>query len=149
MHDDFSDLDTAFTLSEIVADPNLRTLYEHIVARMRKEAEGTPMGIVQQLLLERIASFYVYMKHKELVPVGSIGGYSSAANQKELNTFWLSMTEQFNKILAKKTPESIRTEAYQEVTEKVLKVIGKIKDPMLRDKLAEELLKEFSSVSAE
>lgn len=139
-YDDWSDLDAAFELSPTVVEEKWRLLYEHIVARMRAEADGMPMTVVQQMLLERIAANYIYMKRKE-----SLGQFPSDAAQKQAVTYWLSMTENFNKMLLKKGPEHMRTQIYKEVTEKVLNVFSKITDPTLRDVLQGMLIKELDS----
>ncbi len=95
------DLDAAFELPDIVDDPKLRGLYEVLVHRMRTEAKHLPMNTIQQLLIERIAYNYIVLRSKER---GELGGFNSASIQKDFNTFWLSMTQEFNRMLGKTEP---------------------------------------------
>lgn len=97
------DLDAAFELSETVTDPKLRGLYEVLVYRMREEAKHLPMNTIQQLLIERIAYNYIVLRSKER---GELGGFNTASIQKDFNTFWLSMTQEFNRMLGKTEPMS-------------------------------------------
>lgn len=95
------ELDAAFELPDIVEDPKLRGLYEVLVHRMREEAQHLPMNTIQQLLIERIAYNYIVLRSKER---GELGGFNTASIQKDFNTFWLSMTQEFNRMLGKTDP---------------------------------------------
>ncbi len=95
------DLDAAFELPDIVEDPKLRGLYEVLVHRMREEAKHLSMNTIQQLLIERIAYNYIVLRSKER---GELGGFNTASIQKDFNTFWLSMTQEFNRMLGKNEP---------------------------------------------
>src|SRR6185312_8009494 len=87
------DLAEAFRLpDDILADEGLVTLHANLVLRLRREAAGMPMNTVQQLLLERIAYNYIVMKQKERT-----NGFTTPAQQKDFNTWWLSTTQEFNK----------------------------------------------------
>ena len=89
------ELARAFVLPQWVRDDlELVVLYDTIVQRLRREAAGLPMNTVQQLLLERIAFNYIVLKHKE-----AHNGFARANEQKDFNTWWLSMTQEFNKLL--------------------------------------------------
>lgn len=99
--DELDSLDGAFELPDVIEDQKLRALYEVIVHRMRAEARALPMSTVQQLLIERIAFNYVVLRSKER---GELGGFGSATVQKDYNTFWLSMTSEFNRMLGKVEP---------------------------------------------
>lgn len=96
-------LDAAFELPEVITDPRLRQLYEILIHRMRAEARSLPMSTVQELLIERIAFNYIVLRSKER---GELGGFGSATVQKDYNTFWLSMTQEFNRMLGKVEPLS-------------------------------------------
>ncbi len=95
------DLDAAFELPDVVKDEKLRGLYEVLVFRMRDEAKHLPMNTIQQLLIERIAYNYIVLRSKER---GELGGFNTASIQKDFNTFWLSMTQEFNRMLGKTEP---------------------------------------------
>lgn len=87
-------LERAFRLPPHIADDTeLRELYEEMVLRLRREAQGLPMNTLQQILIERIAGLYVQIKYKEDHQA------FSANQQKEFNTYWLDLTKEFNRLL--------------------------------------------------
>lgn len=91
------DLARAFALPTWVDEEGgegLRALHAAIVERLRREAAGMPMNTVQQLLLERIAYNYIVLKWKE-----ETNGFTNTSQQKDFNTWWLSMTQEFNRLL--------------------------------------------------
>ncbi len=92
--DEYAALDVVFTLPDAIDDPKLREMYEIIVARLRHEAQHCEMTTVQQLLIERIAYNYVVLRWHEMNNT-----FSHTTAQKEFNSFWLSMTQEFNKQL--------------------------------------------------
>lgn len=137
------DLDAAFELPEIIADPKLRGLYEVLVHRMRTEAEHLPMNTVQQLLIERIAYNYIVLRSKER---GELGGFATAAVQKDYNTFWLSMTAEFNRMLGKVDPMTAndRKALLREVQHIILNTVqATTADPKVRSALLENLASAF------
>lgn len=92
--DDYAPLDSIFVLPDNIDDENLRLAYEIIVARMRREASHCAMSTVQQLLIERIAYNYVVLRWNE-----ARDSFAHTTAQKEFNSFWLSMTQEFNRTL--------------------------------------------------
>lgn len=137
-------LDAAFELPDIVIDPKLRMLYEVLVHRMRKEAEHLPMSTVQMLLIERIAFNYVVLRSKER---GELGGFNNSSIQKDYNTFWLSMTSEFNRMLGK--VEGIgtadRKAVLKDVQQIIMGVLGTINDTRLRTELMEKMAAAFDA----
>lgn len=105
----YTDLDAAFTLPEVIEEPALRELYEVLVHRMRQEASHLPMSTVQQLLIERIAYNYIVLRWYEM---RSLFAHTTA--QKEFNTFWLSMTQEFNRQL-RAQDEAARTALIKQI----------------------------------
>lgn len=97
-------LDGLFTLPVLIKDPVLRDSYEVIVARMRREASHIQMNTIQQLLMERIALNYIVLRYRESQPTGDEQGFTHAGVQKDFNTFWLTMTREFNELLARFRP---------------------------------------------
>lgn len=91
------ELDGIFTLPDSVDEAH-RDMYEVIVTRLRRESVGLPLNTIQLLLLERIARNYIVLRIKEDAGNGE-GGFAHATAQKEFNTFWLSMTVEFNRLL--------------------------------------------------
>ncbi len=140
---DLAALDGAFVLPEAVTDQNLRLLYEVLVARMREEARHLPMNTVQQLLIERIAYNYVVMRAKEN---GDMGGFGSTSVQKDFNTFWLTMTAEFNRMLGK-TGEPLaaseRKALLRDMQQIIMNTIATVADPKTRGELLERLADAF------
>ncbi len=140
------DLDAAFELPEVVEDPRLRGLYEVLVHRMRTEAKDMPMNTVQQLLIERIAFNYIVLRSKER---GELGGFATAAVQKDYNTFWLSMTAEFNKLLGKSEAlnGAERKKLLQEIQKTILQTVNaSVTDPQTRSALLVNMAAAFEHV---
>jgi hypothetical protein len=144
--DDFAALDTAFTLPEHIEDPKLRELYEVLITRMREEAKDLPMNTVQQLLIERIAYNYIVMREKER---GALGGFNSTNAQRDFNTFWLSMTQEFNRMLTKAEVLSgtERKALLREVQQLILHTVNhSVTDPRMRSSLLTSMATAFENV---
>lgn len=141
---DFRDLDAAFELTSSVTDPRLRGLYEVLVNRMQNEAAHLPMNTVQQLLIERICSFYIVMKAKE---AGNLGGFGSNSVQKDWNTFWLTMTAEFNRMLGKVSPMNgaDRKALLREVQGIIVSNVNAVEDPKVRSELLMKMAAAFEN----
>ena len=140
---DLDSLDAAFDLPDTITDPKLRGLYEVLVARMRDEAKHLPMNTVQQLLIERIAYNYIVMRHKER---GDLGGFGSTNVQKDFNTFWLTMTAEFNKMLSKGPEPMVGSERkvlLREIQQIVVNTVSTVVDPKTRGVLLETMAANF------
>lgn len=140
------DLDAAFTLPDVVDNADLRALYEVLVHRMRKEAEGLPMNTVQQLLIERIAFNYIVLRAKE---GGALGGFTTANVQKDFNAFWLSMTQEFNRMLVKTDSMngSERKSLLKEIQQVILHTVNaSVNDPKTRSDLLGNMAAAFENV---
>lgn len=135
------DLAEAFRLPEsVLSDDSLVTLHANIVTRLRREAAGMPMNTVQQLLLERIAMNYVVLKQKERT-----GGFTTPAQQKDFNTFWLSMTQEFNKLLM--ANEDKRREAMlMEIQSIVVQATELVMDKEQRQNVRRFLQEQFAAI---
>lgn len=139
-------LDGAFHLSETITDTRWRSLFEVLIFRMRQEAADLPMNTVQQLLIERIARNYIELRMRE---DGELDGFSSASAQKEFNTFWLSMTQEFNKMLTKQETLSgnERKTLLREVQQTILKTVNNsVSDPKTRSTLLVNMAAAFEHV---
>lgn len=144
--DDLAALDDAFHLPESVTDLRMRRLYEVLVARMRSEASELPMNTVQQLLIERIAYNYVHMRERES---GAQGGFATANAHKDFNTFWLSMTQEFNRMLTKTEQLSgaDRKQLLKQVQQLILQTVDKsVSDPKTRSNLLVNMAAAFENV---
>lgn len=139
-------LDAAFELPDIVEDEKLRALYEVLIYRMRKEAKNLPMNTVQQLLIERIAFNYIIMRLRER---GEMGGFTTANASKDFNTFWLTMTQEFNRMLSK--AETMgggeRKELLREIQQLILQTVNaSVNDPKTRSDLLVNMASAFENV---
>jgi hypothetical protein len=134
-------LDGAYELPDVIDDPKLRALYEILVHRMRNEARHLPMNTVQQLLIERIAYNYIVMRAKEN---GALGGFTHSTVQKDFNTFWLSMTGEFNRMLGKEAGTD-RKALLRDVQKIIIDTMSTITDPRLRGQVLEKLAVAFEN----
>lgn len=140
------DLDAAFELPDFVEDEKLRGLYEVLVYRMRKEARNLPMNTVQQLLIERIAFNYIIMRLRER---GEMGGFATANASKDFNAFWLSMTQEFNRMLGKSDSMggNERRELLKDIQQLILQTVNaSVNDPKTRSDLLVNMAAAFENV---
>lgn len=134
------ELASAFTLPEHLAeDPALVALYDEIVRRLRREAAGLPMKTAHTLLIERIATFYVTIRYKE--NHDDFRGYQ----QKEFNAYWLSLTQEFNKVL-QANDEKLREAMLLEIQNIVSDTMKLITDPADRQNVRRKLSEEFAKL---
>lgn len=140
---DEDDLSAAFELPTFVTDrPRLQDLHRRIVNRLRKESEGIPMDTIQLLLLERIAFNYIVMKAREM---GALD-LGNARTQKDFQTFWLAMTNQFSKNLQKATAAEDRERTLREVRDIVIDTLARgVDDKVTKDKLLNEFAVAFQN----
>jgi hypothetical protein len=139
-------LDNAFELPDFIEDDKLRQLYEVLVHRMRREAKSLPMNTVQLLLIERIAFNYIVMRMRER---GELGGFGSSNVQKDFNAFWLSMTQEFNRMLGKSEGlgGNERRELLGEIQQLILQTVNaSVNDPKTRSDLLVNMAAAFENV---
>lgn len=91
--------DDAFRLPKYIADDvtcgDLVVLFNVIVQRLREEAAHLTLNTIQEMLLERIATNYIILRWRERGILGE-GGFEHSTAAKDANSFWLSMTREFN-----------------------------------------------------
>lgn len=134
------ELAEAFTLPDYISeDATLVSLYEEIVRRLRREAAGLPMKTAHTLLIERIATFYVTIRYKE--NNDGFRGYQ----QKEFNAYWLSLTQEFNKVL-QANDEKLREAMLIEIQTIVSDTLKMITDPTDRQNVRRKLSEEFAKM---
>lgn len=143
MPGDLESLDAAFELPDVIEDEKLRALYEVLIHRMRNEARHLPMNTVQQLLIERIAYNYIVLRSKER---GELGGFSHSGVQKDFNTFWLTMTAEFNRMLGKEIGGTDRKALLKDIQKIIVDTVATgVQDPKVRGDLLEKLAAAFES----
>jgi len=92
---DWADLDAAFTLPEGIPD-DLRVLYEHLTARVRRETDHLPLNTLVQLQIERTLSRYIRLKTREMHPIGHPDGFATLAEARDEEKLWLEYTKALN-----------------------------------------------------
>ncbi len=138
-------LDMFFTLPEWIDSFELRSGYEIIVARMRKEAEHVPLNTIQNLLIERVAFNYVALKYMEKTMVGEAGGFESTDVLKNWNTYWLKMTAEFNNLLVRFKPDD-RKAVIGQVKDIIITVLNTIEDDTVRISVLTRLGRAFDAL---
>lgn len=133
-------LEAAFTLPEYIAeDETLQGLYTEIVTRMRHEALGLPMNTGQNLLIERIASFYVQIRYREN------NGLFTPTQQKDFNTYWLALHSEFNKQL-NASADKMREAMLEDINQVVINAVDQIKDDETRRTVRRALAEGFAQL---
>lgn len=137
-----NELERAFRVSEQTfgGDEEYRELFSSIVERLRMESAGLPMTTVQELLLERIAFNYVMMKYKE-----DSNTYTRPNESKELQSFWLGMTAEFNKVM-NAGHDKLRDKLLQDVERLVMDAIKAVKSPEDRKAIQQVLYEGFAKM---
>lgn len=100
---------------------------DHLAA-MRRDAEGLPMTSSQEMLMERIATFYAILRRRESDGEERM----SASEMRQSYQLWQSMTAEFNKQIT--IGEDKRRET---MLRKILSIIENtvrsIEDPRVRE----------------
>jgi hypothetical protein len=133
-------LAAAFELPQAIQDSaRMLNLHSEVVSRLRREAAGLPMNTVQLLLLERIATFYVQVKMRELEGV-------AVRELRELNSFWLSMTQEFNRLLTA-SQDKLREQLFTDIQAILNDAIKEnVTDQDVRKNLRRTLAENFASL---
>ncbi len=139
---DYSHLDLAFGLPPSLSDPSYVELYNVIIAEMRADARGVQLDMTLNLLIERIATYYVTMKSEEQNPTVA---RPSPEVQKNRVTFWLSMVQEYHKLLKQRTPMDKRIAVLKEVQSIVLDTLDCIGDPKLKERLTTKFIENFTA----
>lgn len=136
-------LEAAFELPEsAVPDMSFRMLHAALVQKLLDEARNVPMQTAQYILIERIATKYIYIKYREAAGFDSM---NPIAADKE-NTHLLALLAQFQKMLAKATAHEDRENTLREVRDIIVKVFKSSKDDPAKSAAFQELLQEFEKV---
>lgn len=101
------------------------------------------MNTIQTLLLERIAYTYTVIRMKE---DGVIARFARANEAKDYNTFWMSMTQEFNKLLSS-GQDKLRETLLLQVKDVVDAAIAEVEDDDIKRKLRLALSEGFASIN--
>lgn len=135
-------MEDIFVLPETMAnDPRIARWYEEMVARLRREAQGVPMKTAQYTLMERIAYFYAVARYNELTMINQ-----TARDVRENNAAWLSMLDQFNRLLEKHN-DKVVNEMIMEIQKILHDSLSIITDDRERAALRRHLQEEFANIN--
>lgn len=143
---DFTDLDWAFTCPASVKDQDLRDGYEVLTARFRGEGEHLPLNTAWQLLIERAVTACVKVKQAERKLYGAPGGFANAGQEKDYNSYYVSLLHEVNDVLRKHHPQADRQFVLGQVREVILSVMSGIPDKEVRDDLARRFAVAFEQM---
>ena len=136
-------LEAAFELPES-AVPNVtyRLLHVALVQKLLEEAKNVPMTTAQHILIERIATTYIYIKFKE---ADGFENLNPIAQDKQ-NVYLLSLLAQFQKMLAKATAQEDRENTLREVRDIIVRVLKSSETDAAKKAAFMELIEEFKKV---
>lgn len=133
-------MEDIFELPErLQGDERLVRWHAEIVTRLRREAQGLPMKTIQTLLLERIAYNYVQMRSRE------IDETTSARERREESQFWMSMTQEFNRLL-EKHQDKLLNKVIDDVQRILDEVLPDITDKTERQQITRKLTEMFANL---
>lgn len=136
-------LEAAFELPESAVDSlNFRMLHTALVQKLLDEAKNIPMQTAQYILIERIATTYIYIKYKE---ADGFDGLNPIAQDKQ-NVYLLSLLAQFQKMLSKATAQEDRENTLREVRDIIVRVFKSSNNDSAKKEAFAELLEEFKKV---
>lgn len=135
-------LEAAFELPETaVPDLNFRMLHTALVQKLLDEAKNVPMQTAQYILIERIATTYIYVKYKESAGFENLNPIA----QDKQNVHLLSLLAQFQKMLAKATAQEDREATLREVRDIITRVFKNSESPA-KQEVFKDLIEEFKKV---
>jgi hypothetical protein len=117
----------------------LRELYDEIVARMRREAEGIPMETNQLLLLAQIAADFVEMKYRD-----DTDTWPGANSRKDAKAQWISLMAEWRQVL-KDNKEKISEGIVNDFIQITNAAVKKVRDDENRKEVVRFLKEQFSS----
>lgn len=134
-------LETAFELGDEGIDTKYTMLHTALVQRMLEEAKNVPMGTANYVLIERIATNYIYIKAREA------NGFENLNQQihEKQNVLLLSLLAQFQKMLAKATAQEDRENTLREVRDIIMRV-AKTSNSSAKQEVLQDLIEEFKKV---
>lgn len=136
-------LEAAFELPEsAVPDLSFRMLHTALVQKLLEEAKNVPMQTANYVLIERIATTYIYIKYKESAGFENLNPIA----QDKQNVYLLSLLAQFQKMLAKATAQEDRENTLREVRDIIVRVFKSSSADAAKRAAFEELIEEFKKV---
>lgn len=134
-------LEAAFELGDEGISHKFSMLHTALTERMLEEAKNVPMGTANYILIERIATNYIYIKARE---ANGFENLNVSTHDKQ-NVYLLSLLAQFQKMLAKATAQEDRDNTLREVRDIIARVFRQSESPQ-KQEVFQELLSEFKKV---
>lgn len=134
-------LEALFNAPERYKDTQWAGVHSELLRRMRTEASGLQMNTVQLQMIERIATYYTYMRERE-----ESGERLRPADMKSTNDLWQTLAVEFNKTLAASRDES-RQGMLIEIQKIVLAAIDTLESPAERKRMGLLLKEGFASIN--
>lgn len=144
-----------FTLRpDAIEDEGLRALYDEVAVRLREEASSrVGFGMLEQLMVERVAFLYVWIRDREARGVGSEGvnptdptkrpGFVHERNYRETMDMWFDWATKLQRAEAKGLDEDEATK------DRVLSRAGQIMAQVADDRLAPAEAQSFKAALAD
>lgn len=144
---DWTNLDRAFQLPDTVTDAKLRELYEFLRERLRAEAEGTDLSIMQILQGERSIGLYIRGRQAEQAAYGEAGGFAHLSQEKDYWSAWDAAASRFTELVrkGKMTPVAGGLTP-QQVRDVFMAVLATVSDPAMRAELQDKFADALSGV---
>lgn len=107
-------LDEMFRLPDDLRDHAIwQPIFDQMTSQLRREAAGIQMSTLQYILIERIASGYVLIRHRE-----ETHSWIGVNTEKETKAEWRNLVIEFNRLLA--NGEDKRREQLLDDMEKII-----------------------------
>ena len=116
----------------------LAELFDEIVERMRREAEGIPLETNQLLLLSKIAVDFVEMKYRDET------GWGGTNARKDANSQWLAMMAEWRQVL-KDNKEKISEQIVADFARIANEAASKVRDADDRRTVMRYMKEEFAA----
>lgn len=125
----------------VAETPHLVELYSEIVTRLRNESRGIPMHTAQEILLERIATKYIFIKYRESTGWAGLGVNA----EKEANQQWLDMLKEWNRVLSQ-GHEQLRDAILRESEQIAIEAVNLVDDAETRQRLRRHFKERFAAI---
>lgn len=141
---DLTGLEWAFKCPDDVTDPEIRAGYETLRLRLEMELAQFPITTTAAVRAERILSYYVRLKQAEQADYGSDDGFSSAAEEKEVNSFLKALLLDWDNVIIKSKPtgQDAALKVEKQMKQIMVDCIAAVEMPLdIRNELMERLVR--------
>lgn len=125
--------------TELREDPKWADLRNEVMTSLREDSKGLPMNTSQNMLLERIATFYVVMRKRE-----SEGEKLSFQDIRQNQTQWVALLQELNKQL-QVNQDQLRSEMIKTILKIIQDAVTMVEDERIREDLRKTLQEKFKA----